>query len=272
MTNLQAIILGIVQGLTEFLPVSSSAHLVLVPWLAGWTFEPQAAFAFDVLVQLGTLLAVIIHFWRDLWQLLKAGVSSVIHWDFSQPEARMAWLLVLATLPAAASGALLRDLVSQAFSEPMAVAGFLLATAAFLLLAESRTAAARGLTGLTWVDAVVIGIAQAFALFPGISRSGATIGAGLLRGLERRSAARFSFIMSVPIMLGAGAFEARHLLGMSTLAELIVPIALGFLASAIVGFLAIRWLLGYLARRSLRVFSLYCAIVGVATLVIGMVR
>ena len=272
MTNAQAIILGIVQGLTEFLPVSSSAHLVLVPWLAGWTFEPQAAFAFDVLVQLGTLLAVIIYFWRDLWQLLRAGVSSLIHRDFSQPEARTAWLLILATLPAAASGALLRDLVSQAFSQPMAVAGFLLATAAFLLLAESRADATRPLTGLTWVDAVVIGIAQAFALFPGISRSGATIGAGRLRGLERRSAARFSFIMSVPIMLGAGAFEGRHLLSMPNLAELIVPIALGFLAAAVVGFLAIRWLLGYLARRSLRAFSLYCAIVGVVSLVVGMVR
>ena len=184
----------------------------------------------------------------------------------------MAWLLVLATLPAAASGALLRDLVSQAFSQPMAVGGFLLTTAAFLLLAESGTGAARGLTGLTWVDAVVIGIAQAFALLPGISRSGSTIGAGLMRGIERGQAARFSFLMSVPIMLGAGAFEARHLLGMPNLAELIVPIALGFLAAAIVGFLAIRWLLGYLARRSLRVFSMYCAIVGVVTLVIGMLR
>jgi len=272
MTNLQAILLGIVQGLTEFLPVSSSAHLVLVPWLAGWTFEPQAAFAFDVLVQMGTLLAVIVYFWRDLWQLFHAGVSSVFRWDFSQPEARMAWLLVLATLPAAASGAVLRDLVSESFSRPMAVGGFLLATSAFLLLAESRSAAARDLTRLTWIDALVIGIAQAFALFPGISRSGATIGAGVLRGLERRLAARFSFLMSVPIMLGAGAFEARHLVGMPTLGEQIVPIALGFLAAAIVGLLAIRWLLGYLAHRSLRVFSLYCAIVGVGTLLIGMVR
>jgi undecaprenyl-diphosphatase len=271
MTIFQAIILGIVQGLSEFLPVSSSAHLVLVPWLAGWTFEPQVAFAFDVLVQLGTLLAVIVYFWRDLWQLLRAGVSSAFRWDFSQPEARMAWLLVLATVPAA-SGALLRDLVSESFSRPMAVGGFLLATAAFLLLAEGRTAAARDLTGLTWIDALLIGIAQAFALFPGISRSGATIGAGLLRGLERRSAARFSFLMSVPIMLGAGAFEARHLVGMPALGEQIVPIALGFLAAAVVGFLAIRSLLGYLAHRSLRVFSLYCAVVGVAALVIGMVR
>lgn len=272
MTNLQAVILGIVQGLTEFLPISSSAHLVLVPWLAGWTFEPQAAFAFDVLVQMGTLLAVIVYFWADLWQLLKAAVQSVIRWDFRQPEARRAWLLVLATLPAAASGALLRDLVSEAFARPIAVGGFLLTTAAFMLLAESRVAAARSLTGLTWIDALVIGVAQAFALFPGISRSGSTIGAGLLRGLDRGSAARFSFLMSIPIMIGAGLFEGRHLVGMENFGEKIVPIALGFVAAAVVGFLSIRWLLGYLAHRSLRAFSLYCAIVGVVTLVIGMVQ
>jgi undecaprenyl-diphosphatase len=272
MTNLQAIILGLVQGLTEFLPISSSAHLVLVPWLVGWDFEPQAAFAFDVLVQMGTLLAVIVYFWRDLWQLLTAGVRSVVRWDFSPPDARRAWLLVLATLPAALSGALLRDLVSEAFARPIAVGGFLLTTAAFLLLAESRTGAARTLTGLTWIDTLVIGIAQAFALFPGISRSGSTIGAGLLCGLDRRSAARFSFLMSIPIMIGAGLFEARHLVGMPNFGELMVPIALGFVVAAIVGFLAIRWLLGYLAHRSLRVFSLYCAIVGMLTLVIGMVR
>ncbi len=272
MTTFQAIVLGIVQGLTEFLPVSSSGHLVLVPWLLGWTLEPDAAFVFDVLVQLGTLLAVIVYFWRDLWHLLLAGVRSLVRRDFSPPEARLAWLLVLATLPAAVAGALLRDLVSEAFARPMAVGGFLLVTAAFLQAAESGSSAARDLSSLGWLDSLVVGVAQAFALFPGISRSGTTIGAGLLRGMDRRSAARFSFLLSVPIMLGAGAFEARHLIGMPTVGQMVLPLVAGFAAAAAVGFLAIRWLLGYLAHHSLRPFALYCALVGVITLLIGMVR
>jgi undecaprenyl-diphosphatase len=272
MTSFQAIVLGIVQGAAEFLPVSSSAHLVLVPWLLGWNFEPEAAFVFDVLVQMGTLLAVIVYFWRDLWTLLRAGVISLVRRDFSQPEARLAWLLVLGTLPAAVAGVLLRDVVSESFSRPTAVAGFLLATSAFLLLAEIRAERTRDLSRLTWMDALVVGIAQAFSLFPGISRSGTTIGGGLLRGLDRQSAARFSFLLSVPIMLGAGALEARHLIGMPTLGQQLLPLTLGFIAAAAVGFLAIRWLLGYLAHHSLRGFSLYCAIAGMATLVIGLVR
>ncbi len=272
MTTIQAIVLGTVQGLTEFLPVSSSAHLVLVPWLLRWKFDPDAAFVFDVLVQLGTLLAVIVYFWRDLWGLLTAGVRSLIRRDFSPPQARLAWLLVLATLPAAVAGALLRDLVSEAFASPMAVGGFLLFTGAFLLAAEGRSLAARDLSKLGWLDSLFIGVTQAFALFPGISRSGATIGAGLLRGMDRQSAARFSFLMSVPIMLGAGAFEGRHLLGMPTLGQQILPLTVGFAAAAVIGFLAIRWLLGYLAHHSLRPFALYCAVVGVTILIIGLVR
>jgi undecaprenyl-diphosphatase len=271
MTALQAIVLGIIQGLTEFLPVSSSAHLVLVPWLLGWKFDPAAAFVFDVLVQLGTLLAVIVYFWRDLWQLLLAGVRSLIRRDFSPPQARLAWLTVLATLPAAVAGALLRDLVGEAFARPTAVGGFLLVTAAFLLAADGWSSSARDLSQLGRKDSLFIGLAQAVSLFPGVSRSGMTIGAGLLRGIDRRSAARFSFLMSVPIMLGAGALEGRHLIGMPTVGQLLLPVAAGFAAAAIVGFLAIRWLLGYLAQHSLRPFALYCAVVGVATLVIGLV-
>src|SRR3970040_2195597 len=159
MNLIQARVLGIVQGLTEFIPVSSSAHLVLVPWLLGWTFEPQTAFAFNVLVQLGTLLAVIVYFWRDGVSLLSAAIGALRTRRWA--EGRLAWPLILARLAAAAAGA--RDLVEE----------------------------------LKPADSLIIGRAQALALFPGISRSGWTIAAGLARGLTRPQAARFSFLMSL---------------------------------------------------------------------------
>ena len=293
MTLIQALVLGIVQGLTEFIPVSSSAHLVLVPWLLGWTFEPQAAFAFNVLVQLGTLVAVIVCFWRDGVSILSAAVGALRTRRWA--EGRLAWLLILATLPAAAAGILLKDLVEQAFASPAASAGFLLVTATLLGLSEilrrrmderppappaAAKAASEGvgdgardaLEELKPVDSVVIGLAQALALFPGISRSGSTIAAGLSRGLTRPQAARFSFLMSVPIMLGAGLVAASDLSSLPNARELLPSLAAGFLAAGLVGFLAIRWLLRFLARRSLWVFAAYCALAGLAGLTLNATR
>jgi len=293
MTLIQALILGIVQGLTEFIPVSSSAHLVLVPWLLGWTFEPQAAFAFDVLVQLGTLLAVIVYFWRDGVSLLSAAIGALRTRRWA--EGRLAWLLILATLPAAAAGILLDDLVEQAFASPAASAGFLLVTATLLGLSEvlrrrmrGRTTVSRAaaqaaseapengardaLEELKPADSLFIGLAQALALFPGISRSGSTIAAGLARGLTRPQAARFSFLMSVPIMLGAGLVAASDLASLPNAQELLPSLAAGFLSAALVGFLAIHWLLRFLARRSLWVFAAYCALAGFAGLTLNATR
>ncbi|HEX9674458.1 MAG TPA: undecaprenyl-diphosphate phosphatase, partial [Anaerolineales bacterium] len=260
MTLIQALILGFVQGLTEFIPVSSSAHLVLVPWLLGWTFEPQAAFAFDVLVQLGTLLAVIVVFWRDGVSLLSAAIGALRTRRWA--EGRLAWLLILATLPAAAAGILLEDLVEQAFASPAASAAFLLVTATLLGLSEvlrrrlgervppgPEASTRDALEELKPADSLFIGLAQALALFPGISRSGSTIAAGLARGLTRPQAARFSFLMSVPIMLGAGLVAASDLASLPNAQELLPSLAAGFLSAALVGFLAIRWLLRFLARR-----------------------
>jgi undecaprenyl-diphosphatase len=274
-TLIQALILGIVQGLTEFIPVSSSAHLVLVPWLLGWTFEAQAAFAFNVLVQLGTLLAVIVAFWRDGVSLLMAAIGALRTRRWA--EGRPAWLLILATLPAAAAGILLKDLVEQAFASPAASAGFLLVTATLLGLSEilrrrmgerppAPPAAAKAdrdaLEELKPADTLIIGLAQALALFPGISRSGSTIAAGLARGLTRPQAARFSFLMSIPIMMGAGLVAASDLASLPNAEELLPSLAAGFLAAALVGFLAIRWLPASWRGPGLR----YCALAGLAGL------
>jgi undecaprenyl-diphosphatase len=190
---IQALILGIIQGVTEFLPISSSGHLVLAPWLLGWQIDNEQAFIFDVLVQWGTIMAVIIYFRDDLWQLLLAGVRSLRgETTWKDPLTRRAWLIIAASLPAAILGLLLKSTVELAFSSPLAVALFLMGTATLLILSEQLGKLDRSLDALNWFDAIWIGFFQAMALFPGISRSGSTIAGGLLRGLNREQAARFS--------------------------------------------------------------------------------
>ncbi len=273
MNLLQACVLGIIQGLTEFLPISSSAHLVLVPWALNWRFEPQAAFVFDVLVQDGTLLAVIAYFWHDLVGLARAAVKGLLGGrPFADPQARLAWLLLLASLPAAAAGLLLKDWVEAAFGRPAVVSGFLLVTAALLLVSERVGRRSRGLVALRVSDSLWIGLAQALALFPGISRSGATISAGLVRDLERPEAARFSFLMSIPVMLGAGAVALNDLAGVPSMGALVPALIAGAVTAAVTGYLSIRWLLGYLARRPLTLFAGYCAVVGLAGLTLSLLR
>lgn len=271
MSLFQAAILGIVQGLTEFIPVSSSAHLVLVPWALGWEFDPGPAFIFNVLVQLGTLVAVMIYFRRDLITLLRAALRGLnSRKPLADPDSRLAWLIVLASIPAAAAGVLIKGVVERAFDSPIAVCGFLIVTAALLWIGERIGRRARSLEALTPLDAIWVGMGQAFALFPGISRSGATIAAGLARHLQRPDAARLSFLMSVPVMLGAGAIALLDLAAMRAPASLVPSLAVGFALAAVVGYLSIRWLLGYLARRPLGPFALYCFLVGTAGLLINL--
>jgi undecaprenyl-diphosphatase len=273
MSLIQALVLGIVQGLTEFIPISSSAHLVLVPAALGWRLEPDVAFVFDVLVQLGTLTAVVIYFRRDLVELVEQAIGGILRLrPFEDPMSREAWLLILATLPAVIAGLLLKDLVEQAFSNPTAVSGFLLLTALWLALTDRLGRRTRDMGNLNAADALWIGLAQAAALFPGVSRSGATIGGGLARHLDRPSAARFSFLMSIPVMLGASVIAGRDLIGLGELRPLVVPLAVGFLAAAAVGYVSIRWLLTYLSAHSLRVFVVYCALVGTVGVIAGLLR
>ena len=269
MTIVQAIILGIVQGLTEFLPVSSSAHLVLVPALLGWQIPADFNFIFDVIVQMGTLVAVIVYFFRDLINILTAFFKGLwTRTPFNDPQSRLGWFVILATIPAGIIGLLIKPLVESAFSSPTATALMLVVTAVILFVAERIGKQRREISTLTWVDALWIGLGQAVAIFPGISRSGATISAGLVRDLKREGAARFSFLMSIPIMVASGLLEVKDFLGMPDLAGYLPALITGVIVAAIVGYLAIRWLLGYLTKHSLYVFSIYCLIAAAISLII----
>lgn len=273
MTEFIAVILGIIQGLTEFLPISSSAHLVIIPFLFGWHIPEDQAFVFGVLVQIGTLLAVIIYFWKDLTGIFSAFVRGLVqHKPFADPQSRLGWYLVLATIPAGLGGLLIKDAIEAVFNDARAAAALLIVTAILLVTAERIGNRSRSFESIGWLDALWMGIAQALAVFPGISRSGATIAGGLARHLDRTSAARFSFLMSVPVMLAAGLLAVIDLFEVPNLGQFALIIAIGLATSAIVGYLSIRWLLGYLMRHSLGIFALYCLILSGVTLVVSFVR
>ena len=273
MTVLQSLILGIIQGLTEFLPISSSAHLVLVPYILNWSIPESQIFPFDVLVQLGTLAAVIAYFWRDLVTIIKAFVRGILRKKpFADPDARTGWYLVFATIPAGLAGLLLKSKVEAAFNSPKVTAIFLFFTAFLLVLAEFIGRRKRELKDLNWKDALWIGIFQAFSIFPGVSRSGSTIAGGMTRQLQRPAAARFAFLMSIPVMLAAGIFSIPDLLDVPNLGAFLPVLAVGFVAAVIVGYLSIRWLLNFLNKRSLVWFAGYCVLLAAAVLIIGAVR
>lgn len=270
MTVFQSIILGIVQGLTEFLPISSSGHLVIVPKLLGWNLDPQAAFLFDVLVQVATLIAVFAYFYQDLIEIAVAFVQALIRRDpFGSPKARLGWMLLLASVPAGLFGLILKDAVEQAFNSLAATGFFLLVTAGLLVLAESVGKRLHQIEEVRWQDALVIGLFQSLAIFPGVSRSGATITGGMIRDLKRATAARFSFLMSIPIMLAAGVLAALDLRSVPDLSGQLAVFMPGFVAAAVVGYLSIRWLLQFLTRHPLYLFAIYCASLGLLTLLIS---
>jgi undecaprenyl-diphosphatase len=273
MTIFQAIILGIIQGLTEYLPISSSAHLVLAPYLFGWSFPEDQIFVFDVLVQMGTLAAVIIYFWKDLVNIALGFVKGILsRHPFQSQDARMGWFIILATIPAGLAGLLIKPYVEAAFSNPVVVGVLLLGTAILILAGELIGKRERNLSSIKWLDALLIGIGQAVAIFPGISRSGSTISVGLMRGLNRRDAARFSFLMSIPIMLAAGLLSILDLKDVAGVTGFLPVILTGVVVAAIVGYLSIRWLLNFLNSRSLSVFAIYCAALGALVLIVAYFR
>jgi undecaprenyl-diphosphatase len=268
MSFLQAIILGIVQGLTEFLPISSTAHLILVQWLLGWQMEPSLQFAVDILLQFGTTVAVIIYFARDLLGMALAVLKGLQRGKpFETAEARLGWLVVLATLPAVVLGLLLKNLVEGLHGQPVAVAIFLMLGSGLIFVVEWIGKRNRGIDQITWRDALFIGVSQALALFPGVSRSAATISGGLVLGFNRPTAARFSFLMSIPVLLGASLVAAKDLADIPNVSAYVPALAVGMVVSGVVGFLSIHWLLGWLAKRSMRVFAWYRIVVGVLCLV-----
>lgn len=270
---LQAAVLGVVQGLTEFVPVSSSAHLVLVPFLFRW---PVPTLAFDVMVHLGTAAAVIAYFARDLAAIL-AGATRVVLGradDRDRSNGRLVPLLVVGSIPAGIAGVVLEGVFEHLFTGRAAVdragapitAVFLLVTAGILLGAEAlyrrKPQGRRGLEAVTAIDAVVIGLLQAVAIAPGISRSGATIAGGILRGLTREAAARFSFLLSIPAILGAGVVALPDIPPRTPVGPLVV----GAVAAAVTGFAAVAFLLRYLRTRTLRPFAAYCVALSLVAL------
>jgi len=273
MTIFQAVILGIIQGLTEFLPISSSAHLVITPYLLEWHIAPDIGFVFDVLVQMGTLLAVIVYFWADFWAIGRETVVNLVKGrPFASTQSRLGWLIILATLPAGVIGLAIKDLVEAAFANPIATACFLLITAVFLVVAERVGKRNRSLEHLNWKDALTVGFFQAISIFPGVSRSGSTITGGMLRDLERPTAARFSFLISLPIMLAAGGLALLDLGQVANLSSYAPVILVGFITSAVIGYLSIRWLLAYLNRHTLYGFAVYCAVLSLLVLAVAALR
>jgi len=269
MTLLQAILLGILQGATEFIPVSSSGHLVVLPWLLDW---PEPGLAFDAIVHWGTVLAVLAVFWRDLYRLLLAGLESLRTRSLADPDARIGWWIVIGTVPAAVIGYLFQDFFKALFGTPVAAAGFLLVTGVILSLSERLGTRRHEAEEMSWLDALLVGLAQAAAIAPGISRSGATIAAGLFLGVKRAAAARFSFLLVVPAILGAGILSLLDLASEGGLAGDGPLLASGFLAAAISGYVCIRFLLSYLRQGRLYVFAVYVWLLGAASLVVALVR
>ena len=258
--NWQAFVLGVVQGATELLPISSSGHLILVPWLGDWEYlKEHEAFnqTFDVALHLGTLVAVVAYFWRDLGALLAAWVGTLHRRRLETPEERIAWFVFVATIPAALVGFLGEDLIAERLGEPWQIAILLVVFAAVLWWADRRPPT-REMGDLGLVAAVGVGLAQSLALMPGVSRSGITISAGRLLGLDRDAAARFSFLLLVPTVLGAVVFKGLTDVVFGELpAGSTGPFVVGTLAAAGSGLVAIWALLDYVRRHDYSLFVWY---------------
>ena len=258
-TVIQALVMGIVQGLTEFLPVSSSGHLIVVPYLLGWSDPFLNSLEFSVMLHMGTLVALLVYFRRDWVRLVPAGLAAIRDRSLQDDEdRRLAWLLIAATIPAAIVGFLLNDIIERSFRQPGLVAVTLVIGGLILLIADRFGAKSRTIDDVTFPIAAGIGTAQALALIPGISRSGISISAARMVGMDRESAARFAFLMATPITAGAGVFEIRKLLaGEGGVSVEIVPLVVGLIAALISGLAAIQFMLTFLRRQSLDVFVWY---------------
>lgn len=264
MTFIHAIILGIVQGLTEFIPVSSTAHLFIV---SNWLGLPSddRTFAFNVIIQLGTVAAMLIFFWRDILEITQSFLLGI--WNrkpFEDYHSRLGWLVIVATIPAGLVGFVLNQFIKDMAGDPLLWAGIrLLFTSLLLAAVEYFDKKSRTLESATWLDALSVGFFQVLAIFPGASRSGSTMAGAMFRGFDRPSAARFAFLMSAPILLAAGAYETVQAILLPNTTEFLPILITGFISSAIVGWIAIRWLMAYLRKHSLYVFAIYCLIAGI---------
>lgn len=255
MSNLQAIIMGIIQGIGEFLPISSSGHLVLAPWLFDWEVP---GLTFDVALHMGTLAAVLLYFWKDWVDLLKAAITGR-----NREKRKLFWFIVVGSVPAAVVGLSLKDILETVFRSPLVVGIMLIVFAVLLYLADRRKQIRR-LDSMTLGDALLIGSAQALALIPGVSRAGITMTAARWFSFTREEAARFSFLLSTPVIFGAGVFE----LSKANPSDINFPFILGVAVSAIVGILSISLLLKFLRTFSFKVFVVYRIILGTIIIVL----
>ncbi len=269
MILLEAIILGIVQGITEFLPISSSAHLIALPWMFGWQGTLIDSLNFDVALHAGTLVAILAYFWRDWLELLKKFFTGLKSGDWKTGEGRMVWYIVLATIPAGILGVKYEHVVEENFRNPHLIAAALIVVSAVMWAADRFSPKAKSMDRMTLGHAVIIGCAQATALVPGVSRSGSTIIAGLFTGYSREAAARFSFLLSTPVIAGAAVLKLHKL---KLLPGEALPFSLGVLFSAVVGYLSIKFFLSYLNRHSLNLFVWYRLVFAGTLLVLWMIR
>ncbi len=271
MTVLQAIVLGIVQGLTEFLPISSSGHLILVPWLFDWHVlleDPELNKTFDVALHLGTFFSLLVYFWRDIGRLLAAWWRTLTRRRVDSTEGKLAWLIILSMLPAAAAGVLLEDVIVNTLGKPWMIAVLMIAFAGVMYAIDRLARHERAMEQMSWTDALLIGVAQALALAPGVSRSGVTMVTGLALRLTREAAARFSFLMSIPIVGGAAAYKGLDIAREGLPPGTAMPFVVGVASAALSGFVAIWFLLAYLRRHDFTPFVIYRLAVGVGALLL----
>ncbi|MAT96299.1 MAG: undecaprenyl-diphosphatase [Anaerolineaceae bacterium] len=267
MSIIEAIIIGFIQGATEFLPISSSGHLVLLPEVFQMTNPDLTLIG---LVHAGTLLAVLIYFWRDLWDIVTAVLQGLAkRQPFASTDARLGWFIVVGTLPVVVLGLPLEGFFEEIFSSPRAAAGFLLVTAVLLVLGERMLSGKKDIPQMTWTDAIIIGLFQMVALFPGVSRSGSTIVGGLSRGLDRPTAARYSFLLGIPAILGAGLQAILDIFSANGSDFSTGVYITSFIAAGVTGYACIHWLLTWVKNHTLYGFAAYVALFGTAFLLIS---
>ena len=258
MSILQAIVLGLTQGITEFAPVSSSGHLILVPWLFGWHIldNPDLNKTCDVALHVGTLVGALVYFRRDVWLYLLAWLRSIRARRIETTEERLAWAIVVGTIPGAVVGAAFEDVISEKLGQPWLIALMLAVFGILLYAVDRHTRSDRGFETISVKTGLVMGVAQALALQPGVSRSGVTMTAGRAMRIDREASARFSFLLALPIIAGAGLLKGLDLVreGFQGYGS---EFLWGFVSSAVSGFVVIWWLLAYLRRHDYRVFLLY---------------
>jgi len=266
---LQALVIGVVQGLTEFLPISSSGHLIVVPYMLGWTDPFLTSLAFSVVLHVGTLVALLVYFWRDWARLVPAGLATIRDRSFAgDGDRKLAWMIVATMPPAIAAGLLLNDFFEEQVRQPVLVALMLVVGATILWVADRLGRRTAPMESIGFGGAFLVGCAQALALVPGISRSGISISAGLALGLTREAAARFSFLMAAPIIAGAGAYEIRKLVtGEAGVAVETGPLVVGFVAAVLAGLVAIAGLLRYLRSHPMTVFVGYRLVIAAVVIV-----